>query len=195
MNELQQNESISWLIIWWNLKVLLKSILRKNSYPRNLVDKCIKEFLDKILAPKPVASIVPKKDLVTTRSYLGKLSLQIRTRINRIMKNKLPYCNVRFVFQTKCKISNFFTFKDKIPSFLRSGIVYKFQCRSCNATYYGKTKRHFTVRMCEHLGISVLTGKRVKGDDDSVIKEHLLFCNHTPDFEDFSILAKWLKLR
>ena len=117
------------------------------------------------------------------------MSLQIRTRINRIMKNKLPYCNIRFVFQTKCKISNFFTFKDKIPSFLRSGIVYKFQCGSCNATYYGKTKRHFKVRMCEHLGISALTGKRVKGDDDSAIKEHLLFCNHTPEFEDFSILT------
>ena len=44
--------------------------------------------------------------------------------------------------------------------------------------------------MCEHLGISALTGKRVKGDDDdSVIKEHFLFCNHRPDFEDFSILA------
>ena len=105
------------------------------------------------------------------------------------MKTKLPYCNTRFVFQTKCKISNFFTFKDKTPSFLRSGIVYKFQCGSCNATYHCKTKRHFKVRMCEQLGISELTGKRVKDDDDSTIKEHLSFCNHTPDFEDFSILA------
>ena len=43
--------------------------------------------------------------------------------------------------------------------------------------------------MCEHLGISAITGKRVKGADDSVIKEHLLFRNHTPDFEEFSILA------
>ena len=43
--------------------------------------------------------------------------------------------------------------------------------------------------MCEPLGISALTGKRVKGDDDSAIKEHLLFSNHTPDFEDFLILA------
>ena len=41
----------------------------------------------------------------------------------------------------------------------------------------------------EHLGISALTGKTVKGDDDSAIKEHLLFCNHTPDFEDLSILT------
>ena len=93
------------------------------------------------------------------------------------------------MFQTKCKISNYFTFKDKIPSFLSSGIVYKFQYGSFNATYYGKTKRHFKVRMCEHLGISALTGKRIKGDDDSGMKEHLLFCNHTHDFEDFSILA------
>ena len=167
----------------------LKSILYKNSYSRDLIDKCIKEFLDKILTPKPVVSTVPKLQLIITLPYLGKLSLQIRTRINRIMKNKLPNCNVQFVFQTKCKISNFFTFKDKIPLVLRSGIVYKFQCGSCNTTYYGKTKRHFKVRMCEHLGISALSGKRVKGDDDSAIKEHLLFCNHKPDFEDFSILA------
>ena len=99
------------------------------------------------------------------------------------MKNKL------LVFQTKCKNSNFFTFKDKIPSFLYSGVVYKFQCGSCNATYYGKTKRHFKVGICENLEISALTGKRAKGDDDSAIKEHLLLCNHARDFEDFSILA------
>ena len=160
-----------------------------NSYPRDLIDKYIKEFLDKMLAPKPVVRTVPKKDLLIALPYLDKLSPQIRTRINRIMKNKLLYCNVRFVFQTKCKISSFFTFKDKIPSFLRSGIVYKFKCGSCNATYYGKTKPHFKVRMCEHLGISVLTEKRVKGDDDSAIKEYLLFGNHTPDFENFSIFA------
>ena len=91
----------------------LKSILYKNSYPRDLVDKCIKEFLDEILAPKPVVSAAPKKNLVIGLPYLGKLSLQIRTRIHRIMKNKLPYCNIRFVFQPKCKISNFLHLKTK----------------------------------------------------------------------------------
>ena len=43
--------------------------------------------------------------------------------------------------------------------------------------------------MCEHLGISTLTEKRVKGDDDSAIKKHILFCDDAPDFEDFLILA------
>ena len=43
--------------------------------------------------------------------------------------------------------------------------------------------------MWEQLGISTLTRKTVKGDDNSAIKEHLLFCNHSPNFEDFSILT------
>ena len=43
--------------------------------------------------------------------------------------------------------------------------------------------------MSEHLGVSALTGKRVKEDNDSAIKEHHLFCNHSPGFDDFSILA------
>ena len=105
------------------------------------------------------------------------------------MKNNVSHCNFRIVFQTKCKLIIFFTFKVKIPVFLRSGIVYKFKCGGCNATYYGKTKRHFKVRMCEHLGVSALTGKRVKGGNDFVIKEHHLFCNHLSGFDDFSILA------
>ena len=41
--------------------------------------------------------------------------------------------------------------------------------------------------MCEYLGNSALTGKRVEGDDESAIKENLLFCNHSPNFEDLSI--------
>ena len=109
------------------------------------------------------------------------------TRLKSVKYN-LPYCNTRFVFQTKCKLDNFFTCKDKILLFLHSGIVYKFQCGGCSATYYCKAKCHFKVRMCEHPGIYALTGKSVKGDDDSAIKENL-FCNHTLDFEDFSVLT------
>ena len=161
----------------------------KNSYPGDFVDKCIKEFLDRVLTRKVVVSTVPKKDLMIVLPYLGKLSLQIRTRINRVMRNKLPHCNLRIVFQIKCKLINFFTFKDKIPVFLRSGIVYTFRCGGCNATYYGKTKRHFKITMCEPLGVSALTGKRVKGDNDSAIKEHHLFCNYSSGFDEFSILA------
>ena len=40
--------------------------------------------------------------------------------------------------------------------------------------------------MFEHLGVSALTGKRVKGDYDCAIKEHHLFWNHSSCFDDFS---------
>ena len=148
-----------------------------------------KKNLDRVLTQKVFVSTVPKKDLMIVLPYLSKLSLQIHTKINCVMKNKLPHCNFRIAFQSKCRLINFFTFKDKIPIFLRSGIVYKFKCSGCNATYYGKTKRHFKVRMCEHLGVSALTRKRVKGDNDSAVKEHHLFYNHSSGFDDFSIIA------
>ena len=80
------------------------------------------------------------------------------------MKNKLPHCNFRIAFQTKCTLINFFVFKERTPVFLHSGIVYEFQWGGCNATYYGKTKRHFKVRMSEHLGFSAITAKKVKVD-------------------------------
>ena len=105
-------------------------IRHKNSYLHNSADKCIKEFLDKIVAPKTVVTTVPEKAIL----YLGTLSLWIHTIINHIMKNKLMYCNIWFVFWTECKISNFFTSKDKIPM-LRFGIVYKLKYAGCNATY------------------------------------------------------------
>ena len=161
----------------------------KISYPRDFGDKCIKKVLDRVLTHKVVVGTVPKKELMIVLRYLDKLSLQIYIRINHVMKNKLFHCNFRIVFQCKCKLINFFKFKDKIPIFLSSGIVYKFKCGSFSATYYGKTKRLFKVRMCEHLGVSALTGKRVKWDNYSAIKEHHLFWNHSSGFDDFFILA------
>ena len=75
---------------------------------------------------------------------------------------------------------------------LLSGLVYQYKCGGCNATCYGKTKRHFKVRICEHLGISHLTEKKVKIDNNKLtaIQEHLLCCNYSPSFEDFSILTR-----
>ena len=125
----------------------LKSILYKSSYPCYLIDKHIKGFLGKILAPETVASTFPKNDLVITLLYLGNFSLHIRAGINCIMKMELPFCNFWFVFQTKCKINNFFTFKDKTPSFFCSDLVNKFHFAGCNSVYYGTSKRHFKVQL------------------------------------------------
>ena len=74
---------------------------------------------------------------------------------------------------------------------LLSGLVYQYKCGGYNAIYYGKTKRHFKVRICEHLSVSHLSEKKVKIDNNKLtaILEHLLCCNYCPSFEDFSILT------
>ena len=80
----------------------LKSILCKNNYPCVWLSAiCIKEFLGKMLAPITTVITVPKKDLVIALPYLGKFSLQINTRINCILKNRLPLCE-------KCAYSELF---------------------------------------------------------------------------------------
>ena len=71
--------SLCSVFIKFNQKTdILNSIFYKNSYRGDLVDRCIKEFLDKILALKPVGRRVPKKDLVLALSYLGKFSPYFR---------------------------------------------------------------------------------------------------------------------
>ena len=44
-----------------------------------------------------------------------------------------------------------FGVKDPIPGGLRSRVVYKFACASCNACCVGETARHFSTRVREHL--------------------------------------------
>ena len=60
---------------------------------------------------------------------------------------------------------------------LISGVVYKFQCGLCNKSYHGENIRHLDIRSGEHIGVSPLTGKKVKPSNNSAICDHLLHCN------------------
>ena len=87
-------------------------------------------------------------------------------------------CTLEVFFRIKNRLSSKFTFKDKISKEMRSLLCYKFQCSSCNATYYGKTKRLFKVRVSKHMGVSARTGKNITSTKNS---------NGTNDF--------WIKLQ
>ena len=49
--------------------------------------------------------------------------------------------------------------------------------------------KHLNVRIGEHIGISPLTRKQVKPKNSSVA-DHLLLCNHSASYDDFSILTR-----
>ena len=133
----------------------------------------------------PVALTVEKKELFVALPYLGNLSLTIRTRLQNSTNRNLSFCKIKAVFKSTTRLSNFFRFKDKVPVNLRSNVVYKFSCGRCNATYYGGTYRHLNIRVGEHSGISPL---KSKAKTTTVIKDHMLFCDHVLSLEDFKIL-------
>ena len=63
------------------------------------------------------------------------------------------YCNdldIKVVFSS-FKIGNMSGVNDSIPDGLRTRVVYRFACGSCNACYVGETVRHFSTRVKEHL--------------------------------------------
>ena len=49
--------------------------------------------------------------------------------------------------------------------------------------------RHLNVRIGEHISISPLTRKQVNPKNNSVA-DHLLLCNHSASYDDFSILTR-----
>ena len=93
------------------------------------------------------------------------------------------------MFESQNKLAKVFRFKDRIPKELTSGVVYKFQCGLCNESYYGECVRPLNVRIGKHIRISPLTRNKVK-PKGSAVSNHLLLCNYSPFFENFSVPTK-----
>ena len=159
----------------------LKGIFRKNGYPENFIYKCFKEFLNNVHLVKENVPTVEKKRLLLVLPYLGIISLQTRTKLQQELKGVLNCCKLEIVFKYQARLSNSFRYKDPIPKDLTSGVVYKFQCGLCNESYYGESIRHLDIRSGEYIGVSPLTGKKVKPSNNSAI------CG--PSFDNFSVLA------
>ena len=168
----------------------LKQILKLNGYPTQFIDRSIKKFLQKLYVTKAIQDTVNKKQLLIVLPFLGAQSFLVRKLLESCIRNTLPYCSLRIVFQSKTRLSSLLWFKDIIPKEIRSHLVYKFTCSCCNATYYGESERHFFVRASEHLGMTPLTGKRVRNPKKSVIFDRILLNGHDVNFEDFTILLK-----
>ena len=103
------------------------------------------------------------------------------------VSKSLTQCNIKVIFQSKNRLSSLIKFKDSIPLYLRSHLIYKFQCSNCNITYYGKTERYLKVRAGDHISTSPLTEKRVHNNKKSSVKNHCLLSGYVCLFDDFTV--------
>ena len=87
--------------------VLLKEVFIKNECPQFFMDKCIKKYLNKFFVPKRIIHTVDKKEVLLVLPFLGPLSIEIRSRLQKCLKNYIPYCSLKVVYQSKSRISIF----------------------------------------------------------------------------------------
>ena len=133
---------------------VVRKLINSNGFPSHMFDRIVRRFLEHTFDPRPPVLTASKKIIYFCLPFTGIHSLQIRTQINRLCNAAFPHLGIRFVFRSSRRISSFFPFKDKVPKYLRSSVVYLFKCRCCSASYVGQTTRHLHTRISEHLGIS-----------------------------------------
>ena len=118
--------------------LFIKEVLHDNCYPKYLVDRFIKRFLNKHFDHRPKPATVQKMPLCFYMPYLGQISLQLRRKISRLLRKAYPCVDFRVVFRSGRRIEHFCPFKDRIPKNVCSHVVYKYSCSGCQACYIGK---------------------------------------------------------
>ena len=126
--------------------------------------------------------------------FLGSTSWQVKNELTRTFRKILPFCKLKLVFKTTKRLSSFFSFKDKLPAALDSGVIYKYNCTNCNVNYVGCTKRYWEKRLEEHTHISALTGAPLSGLQIFAPLQHVreARCSTSPKVhrENFEIIGR-----
>ena len=86
----------------------MRSIVKCNDYPLNIIHKCIKKFLDKLYVPKQIVPTVPKRKFLIVLPFLGTFSFNLRKRLYKSVSKSLPQCNIKVIFQSKNRLSSLF---------------------------------------------------------------------------------------
>lgn len=127
--------------------------MQKNLFPLAVIDRVIKSFLNDFYEEgKSLKDTRNKENLRFYKlPYIGKYSSLTQKKLNDIITR---YCKkdvaIKLIF-IPFKIGSMFSMKDKISDSLKSSVVYKFNCASCDACYIGETSRHLSTRIKEHL--------------------------------------------
>ena len=126
--------------------------------------------------------------------FLGTTSWSVKKDLNRVFQNILPFCKLKLVFKISNRVSSCFSFKDKLPVTLDSGVIYKYTCASCKVSYVGCTKRYWETRLEEHTHVSALTGGPLFGKQIFAPHQHVRTAkcgpSGRPHWENFEIIGR-----
>ena len=104
---------------------------------------------------------------------------EIENFINYLFKKH----NTNVIYSTKNKLNNIIKLgKDKTKIGDNANVVYKINCKNCDASYVGQTVRRLDVKIKEH------TRKYITQDNNSSSYTHAINNNHSIDLFNIKIL-------
>ena len=80
------------------------------------MNQYINKFLNKSFMKKHFIFMVPKRELTFVLPYLGKILLDLRTRLRETIERDLPCCKLIVIFRSKCTLSILLQFKDSLEN-------------------------------------------------------------------------------
>ena len=170
----------------------LRRFFVSNGYPKFLIEKFIRRFLDNVYRPQNT----PKKDSHENAHYFsfpyfGHQSEKLKSELSKLLSKYFPNSRFKIILVNPLKIGSFFRFKDRIPTGMQASLVYEFRCArdSASVSYIGSTKRHLYERVAEHAHRSARTGNALSGSCGSKIKEHSDKCGCPINLDNFRVLG------
>ena len=168
----------------------LRRYFLSNNFPLFFIEKYYRIMLNNIFVRRESVLTVSQKIMYLKIPFCGSYSYTLKRKICQLFKKYYPQIKLRIILDNSNTIASMFRFKDRLPNMLCSGIVYKYSCGDCGATYVGKSQRHLKTRISEHRGLSVRTGQQLSRPAFSNIRDHAWQKEHRIKDENFKIIER-----
>ena len=128
---------------WLGFHMTFFAILRKNLYSEHVLDMLLHYYATKAVEGNDTRPSTGVGQVELARHYfkiiyIGYFSGVVHRRVRKPSTDSVnPLSSSLFILFLEDR--------------LRTRIVYKFSCASCNACYIGEASRHFSTRVHEHL--------------------------------------------
>ena len=158
----------------------IKKILSDNSYPLSFVEKHIKNRLMKIKHNKYNNNINRGSNSNNLYTSQRKICLPFYNNFYKKCSSIFKKYNINVLPKINKNLQSIIKLgKDPLDKFDSTGVVYKFHCFNCPASYVGQTKRSLSTRLKEHMTCKT---------SDSVVTSHIQVLKHNFDWQNTKIL-------
>ena len=151
----------------------LKTIFANNGYPSMVVDRVIRQTLERRSGDsKGKAEKTTSPSVTICLPWIGHSSTTLGKEIREAITKGYPKVTPRTIFTTNKAISG--RAKDVLPMLSKSNVVYEFKC-CCGQTYIGKIIQRLTERAKQHPAFQALHGG-ARSEDPQVRLGHHKTC-------------------